>query len=100
MRSDLLRPLEWRVEAPSPGGGVMVVERLGTELVRLREPFLHAERLAARTAGIDAVGTALAARTVVADDVEHERVVALPFLTDRLEHAAYFIIGVRKEAGI
>ena len=102
MRGDLLGPLERRIAGPRPADGV-VRRRAGQA-----PPVHEADRLLNR--GLAAVeahdlvrradeGT-FAARSVVAEDVDDERVVQLPHRLDRIDHAADLVVGVFEEVGV
>ena len=108
VRADLLSPLERRVARPRPGGRVvrrhhLVAPRLDAavalgelqlHLVGQRDAVLHRQL-------VEGAGDrALHAGAVVAPDPEHERVVELAELVDRVEHAADVVVGVLGVAGV
>ena len=98
---DLLGPLEGRVARPGPadrevreGGGTAPLVDVIHHLIGSADDAVERHHLV-----VGALGAALGAGAVVADDVEEERVVEL---ADRLElrhQPAHLVVGVLGEAG-
>ena len=108
VRGDLLAPLERGVAGPRPRRGVVRVHHLGAPrlqpaplqgelhllLVGEREPVDH--RALVERAG----RRALEAGAVVAPDPDHDGVVELAHLLDRVEQPADVVVGVLRVAGV
>ena len=108
MRADLLAPLKRRVARPRPGRGVVRIHHraaprvdpsvalgeLELHLVAQRDPVLH--RQLVERAG----DRALHAGAVIPPDPQHQRVLKLPELVDRVDHPADVVIGVLREARV
>ena len=108
MRADLLSPLKRRVARPRPRRGVVrihhraaprvdasvALRELELHLVAQRDPVLH--RQLVERAG----DRALHAGAVIPPDPQHERVLQLAELIDRVDHPADVVIGVLGEARV
>ena len=96
MRRHLFHPLERRVHRPCPGRRKMR-ERLVRSPERVPEILgLHRHRDAIEGGEFvrRTVEHAFRARTVVAADVDNQRVVELPHILDRLDDPADLVVGV------
>ena len=106
VRRHLLAPLERRVERPGPAGGVVreglvrAPELVEQELVLHRHGHAVEERELVRRA----IDRPFRARSVVAADVDDQRVIELAHVLDRLNDAADFVVGVsevgREDVGL
>ena len=98
MRGHLLGPLIGRIPGPRPAHRVMRVGLVGTpDVVELHVLFHGRVHGVGNSELVEqAVQRALGARAVVAADVDHERVVELADVLDRLDHTADLMVGVRQ----
>ena len=97
----LLRPRERRVACHGPARGEVVVGVFGAQFLDPAE--LHVQRFLDRVEVgvlvVHADHAAFGARSVVADDVEEERVVQFAALLERIDQPADFVVGVFGESG-
>ena len=97
VRCDLLRPFERRVECPRPGDRHVRIRRRRTPVLEVQQlqGFRHVEDAVVRGHLVErARERAFGARPVVAVDVDDQRVVELAHVLDRLDHAAYLVVGI------
>src|SRR5262245_50153492 len=97
MRGDLLGPTERRVEGPGPTDGHVVVSFVcAPNVVEVLE--LVSDRHIDAVEHGNFVGRAdertFGARTIVAADVDDERIVELAHVFDRLDDAANLMVGI------
>ena len=83
-------------------GRVVVEGLLAAELVHPAQHFLHllGDRVEHRHLVEQPLHAALGARPVVALDVDHERVVELAHLLDRVQDAPDLVVAVRERGGV
>src|SRR6188768_3434525 len=96
MGRDLLGPLKWRVRRERPAGGDVRLGLRAADLVELREQAGQAEldAIEARDAVDRPLEAAFGRGTVVANDVDDQRVVGLPTRGDRIDDASDLRVGV------
>ncbi len=103
VRGDLLGPTERRVERPGPAHGHVVVGPVGApDVVEILQLVLDRNLDAVEHGDFvrRADQCAFGARTVVAADVDDERVVELAHVLDGLDDAADLVVGVGEIGGI
>ncbi len=108
MRADLLAPLERRVARPCPRGAIVRIHDRRAPLIQSAEALgqleLHLvgewDAVLHRQLIERARDRALHACAVVAPDPEHEGVVELAELLDRVQHPAHVVVGVLREARV
>ena len=77
MRSDLLRPLKWRIAGPCPADSVMWKGRRVAPVIQMRHVNLSGvdDPIQRHHFVIGAFRSALSARSVIADDVNEQGVI-------------------------
>ena len=103
VRRNLLGPSEWRVERPGPAHGHVVVSPVRSpDVVEVLELILDRDLDTVEHG--DFVGRAnqlaFGARTIVAADIDDERVVELAHVLDSLDHTTNLIVSVGEVGGI
>ena len=101
MRGNLFRPLEGSAAGMGPADGIIVVGQRTAKLVLELPVGLYRIDDPVEAFGfvVRAGQSALGASAVVADDIDHDRVVELAQLLDRADQPADFVIGVGEESG-
>ena len=97
MGRDLLAPLERRVHRPRPADRIVVVGGGAADLVQLRQQDGRVLGHAAQAGHLveRSVQAPLHGGAVVADHPEHQRVVGLTDLLERVEQAPHLVVGLR-----
>src|SRR4029077_19912765 len=96
MRRDLLTPFEWRVECPRPGSGKMRESFVGSpKFVPQKLIFdRHGDTIKCGELVRRTVEHTLGTRSIVAADVEDQRVTQFAKVFDCLDDTADLVVGV------
>ena len=106
VRRHLLAPLERRVESPGPSGGVVRESLIRAPELVEQELVFHRHGHAVEESELvrRAIDRPLRTRSIVAADVDDQRVIELAHVLDRLNDAADFVVGVsevgREDVGL